>query len=107
MLTAEAKALMESSAASVPSELSREYPTPELLAAFVFCGAQRIDGFRIESTTFEQPDRVTQSIAYKFAREPEWRTERIVLVLGPEGWRRVVDVGLAQRVAAIIGARRQ
>ena len=106
VFTTEAKALIERAAASAPPELAREYPTAELLAAFVFCGAQRIEGFRVVSTTFEQPDLATQYIAFKFASEPEWRTEEIAFRYMAGGWCRVIDVGLAQRVAAIIGVRK-
>jgi len=107
VLTVEARALIERAAASAPPEFVREYPTAELLAAFVFCGAQRIEGFRVVSTTYEQPDRAKLQIAFKFASEPEWRTEEVAFKQIPSGWCRVIDIGLARRVAAIVGNRNQ
>ena len=107
VLTPEAKAVIESALPLAPSDVAQEYPTPELIAAFVFCGAQRIQGFRIESTIYDQPDRATQRIGYKFESEEEWRTEEISFVREGDSWRRVVDVGVAQRVAAIIGIQKR
>lgn len=107
LLTPEAKTLIEAAAASAPPEFVRDYPTPELMAAFVFCGAQHIEGFRINSTRFEQPDRAIHSLTYKFASEPEWRIEEVIFVRDSDEWRRVVTAGLAERVAAIIGTRRR
>jgi len=107
VLSPEARAVIESAFASVPSNLTREYPTPELLAAFVFCGAQRIEGFRIKSTTYEGPDRALQRVDFKFESEEDWRSEELMFLLQSDGWRRVVDLGVAQRVAVIIGIQKK
>lgn len=106
VLTPEARTIIEEALAVVPPDLIRDYPTPELLAAFVFCGAQRIEGFRVEATTYGQANRATQRVSYKFESEPEWRTEEISFLRRRDGWSRIVDVGSAQRVAAIIGIQK-
>lgn len=107
VLSPEARAVIESAITSAPADLTREYPTPELMAAFVFCGAQRIEGFRIESTTFEGTDRALQRVDFKFESEETWRSEELTFLLELDGWRRVVNLGVAQRVAAIIGVQKQ
>ncbi|HWA27064.1 MAG TPA: hypothetical protein VG734_15510 [Lacunisphaera sp.] len=107
VLTTEARNVIEKAMVSAPADFTRKYPTPELLTAFVFCGAQRIEGFQIEAEKLVRPDYAVLAIAYKFESESEWRREEFGLERTPDGWKNVVGDALAARIAVIVGASKR
>jgi len=104
VLTSEARSVIEKTMASAPPDFTRKYPTPELLTAFVFCGAQKIVGFQIETEKSVRSDYSVLEIAFKFESESEWRREGFGFERTPDGWKNVVDRTLATRIAAIVSA---
>ena len=107
VLTSEARNVIEKAMVSAPPKFTRKYPTPELLTAFVFCGAQKIEGFRIEAEKLVRSDYAVLEIAYKFETESEWRREGFGFERKSDGWKNVVGDALAARIAAIVSTSKR
>jgi len=103
-LTPKSRSLMLRAIQQQQTSLAKDYSTPELLLAAVFCSSLRIKSFNVESVEKFQDQTAIASVVFAAEGSDTLQREQIAYILVDGKWKRVVDDELTIRVLARLNA---